>query len=367
MGLRNKRRPRADASVRVSGPAAIPEVLGTLGADPAAVLAEAGVDPTLFDDPGNLIPLAQLGRLVRLCVARTGCLHFGLLVGQQGGLHSLGLVGLFARLSPDVGTALRRLADCMHLHHGGTLTAVAVDGDAATLSYDIDRRYEEAADQIGDGALATLFNILRALCGPGWRPIEIRFAHRAPDDVRPFRAFFGAGLRFDAGQNAIVFPGAWLHHPLPATDAELRRLLARQIAQLEARHGDEFPEQVRDVLRAALTTGHSGADEVAALFSMHSRTLNRRLGAFDTSFRQLVDEGRFAIARELLECTALDVSGIAGTLGYADASAFTRAFRRWSGTTPAAWRTHRTDDRGEPDAACPPSHMLKARRSTVDL
>jgi hypothetical protein len=167
----------------VSGPAALPEVLRTLGSDPAAVLAEAGIDSTLFDDPENLIPLAGLGRLVQLCVVRTGCRHFGLLVGQQGGLHSLGLVGLLARLSPDVGTALRKLADCMHLHHGGTVTALAVDGDAATLSYDIDQRYDEGADQIGDGALATLFNILRTLCGPGWRPIEIRLAHRAPDDV----------------------------------------------------------------------------------------------------------------------------------------------------------------------------------------
>jgi len=367
VGLRAKRRPCADATVRVSGLAALPEVLGTLGADPAAVLAEAGVDPTLFEDPENLIPLAQLGRLMRLCVARTGCMHFGLLVGQQGGLHTLGLVGLLARLSPDVGTALRRLADCMHLHQGGTLTAVAVDGDAATLSYDIDRRYEEATDQIGDGALATLFNILRGLCGPGWRATAIRFAHRAPDDVRPFREFFAAELRFDAGQNAIVFPGAWLRHPLPADDAELQRLIATQIARLEARHGDEFPEQVRGVLRAALMTGHAGADEVATLFSMHSRTLNRRLGAFDTSFRQLVDEGRFAIARELLECTQLDVSGIAGALSYADASAFTRAFRRWSGTTPAAWRTHRTEGHGKPSAASTPEHMLKAKRSTVEL
>jgi AraC-like DNA-binding protein len=254
----------------------------------------------------------------------------------------------------------------MPLHHGGTLTAVAVDGDAATLSYDIDQRYDEAADQIGDGALATLFNILRTLCGPGWRPREIRFAHRAPDDVAPFRAFFAAELRFDTGQNALVFADAWLQHPLPAAGAEPRQLLARQVARLAARHRDDFPEQVRSVLRAALMTGHAGADEVAALFSMHSRTLNRRLGTFDTSFRQLVDEGRFAIARELLECTELDVSGIAGTLGYADASAFTRAFRRWSGTTPAAWRTHRAEVHGKPADVCAPRRVLRARRSTVE-
>jgi AraC-like DNA-binding protein len=115
------------------------------------------------------------------------------------------------------------------------------------------------------------------------------------------------------------------------------------------------------VLRAALMTGHAGADEVAALFAMHSRTLNRRLGAFGTSFRKLVDEGRFAIARKLLECTELDVGEIAGALGYADASAFTRAFRRWSGTTPAAWRTHRTEGHGKPAAVRPPGSHARGR------
>ena len=155
-------------------------------------------------------------------------------------------------------------------------------------------------------------------------------------------------LRFDAWQNAIAFPGAWLRHPLAGDDAELQRLIATKIGWLATRLGDESPDQIRSVLRAALMTGHAGADEVAALIAIHSRTLNRRLGGFGTSFRKLVDEGRFAIARELLEYTALDVGGIAGALGYADASAFTRAFRRWSGTTPAAWRAHRSEGHGKP-------------------
>jgi len=333
------------ATVRVTGPAAIPAVLKSLGADPAEVLAEARLDPRLFDDPENLISLAALGRLVKLSVARTGCQHFGLLVGQQGDLHSLGLVGLLVKHSPDVGTALLSLAGYLHLHHGGTTTAVVLDGEVAILSYDIYQPNVEAADQITDGALAVLFNTMRTLCGPDWQPDEIWFSRRKPQDVRPFRRFFQAPLRFDEAQNALVFSAAWLNLPLPGADAQLQRLLLHQIDALEARHGDEFPEQVRSVLRTALLTGHAGADQVAALFSMHSRTLSRRLDAFGTSFRELVDEGRFEIAKRLLEGTALDMSEIATSLDYADASAFTRAFRRWSGTTPARWRAQRASGR----------------------
>jgi AraC-like DNA-binding protein len=75
---------------------------------------------------------------------------------------------------------------------------------------------------------------------------------------------------------------------------------------------------------------------------MHSRTLSRRLSAFSTNFQALVDEGRFEIARQMLEDSAMEVSQIAASLDYADASAFTRAFRRWSGTTPALWRAKRS-------------------------
>jgi AraC-like DNA-binding protein len=74
---------------------------------------------------------------------------------------------------------------------------------------------------------------------------------------------------------------------------------------------------------------------------MHSRTLNRRLNAFGTSFQALVDAGRFEIARQMLADSAMEVTQIAASLDYADASAFTRAFRRWSGTTPAVWRAKR--------------------------
>ncbi len=99
----------------------------------------------------------------------------------------------------------------------------------------------------------------------------------------------------------------------------------------------------------ALLTGHASADQVAALFSIHSRTLSRRLHAFGTNFQELVDEGRFEIARQMLEDSRMEVSQIAMALDYADASAFTRAFRRWSGTTPAQWRENQNG--GEPAQA----------------
>lgn len=336
-----EQRKPADSTVRIGTALAIPDVLQSLGANPEEVLSELGYDPKLFDDPENRISVATRNHIVSHCVARTGCRHFGLLVGQQNGLHSLGLVGLLVKYSPDVGTALRSLVRYLHLHVRGATTTLVVDHGSAMLTWEVNQPGLEAIDQVGDAAVATMHNIMRALCGPDWRPTEAWFAHRAPADVGPFRRFFRVPLRFDAEQFALVFAARYLNHRLPIIEDELRRLLKSQIDLLEARHPDDAPEQVRSLLRTAFMTGHVNANQVAALLGIHSRTLNRRLNAFGIGFRQLVDETRFEISRQMLEGSAMEISHIAELLGYAAPGAFTRAFRRWSGTTPAEWRAAR--------------------------
>lgn len=214
-----------------------------------------------------------------------------------------------------------------------------VDGQLAYFGYQIKRTGTAATDQVADGALAVLLNILRSLCGPGWKPSQVCFAHRKPDDIEPFRQFFRAPLLFNAEQNALVFLADWLTHRLPVDDPELRRQLTEQIHRIEAHHPDSFPDQVRSVLRMALLTDHADAGHIASLFSIHRRTLNRRLNGDGISFKDLLDEVRYEIARQTLLDTDLHVGDVAAVLGYADASAFTRAFRRWSGATPAAWRS----------------------------
>jgi AraC-like DNA-binding protein len=336
------RRQISEPTVRVGGTLAIVEVLRDFGIDPAEALTVAGIQPGLLDDPDNLITYRARGRLMAGCAARTACPHFGLLVGQRMNLQALGLVGLLARSSPDVRTALRSIVNYLHLHARGAVMGIEVDRSLAILSYNAYQPGVEGADHVGDAAVAMMLNVMRTLCGPRFVPIEARFAHRKPDDVRPFRRFFEVPVRFDAEGHALVFSSDWLRESVPGSDAEMQRLLKKQIDALEARNVDAFPDSVRSVLRSALLTGHASAGEIAALFAIHPRTLSRRLEDFGTSFQELVDEGRFDIARGMLEHAALDVTQIADSLGYTRASAFIRAFRRWSGTTPTQWRAGRS-------------------------
>lgn len=330
-----------DGTVRIGTTAAIPAVLRDLGVDPVEVFAQAKMDLELFSNPDNVISFSARGRLIQQCVTRTGCNHFGLLIGQKVGLPSMGVIGYLALHSRDVGSALRSLVHHFHLQAQGAAVALHVSDGMAFLSYSVVEPGTPSCDQVEDGAVAIAFNSLRSLCGRDWHATEARFAHRKPKDLEPFRRFFRAPLRFDADDSGVAFPAEWLKRPVPEADPELHRLLTLQVDALETSHRKDFPDQVRRVLGALLLTGNAGASDVAAQFSMSSRTLRRRLQACNTSFHEVAERARFEIARQMLELSEAEVGQIAMTLGYADQSSFTRAFKRWSGLAPGAWRSSR--------------------------
>ena len=158
-------------------------------------------------------------------------------------------------------------------------------------------------------------------------------------------AHFGVNVEFGASENVLRFPTRWLSHRLDGADERLRATLERQLYASSEQLSGSAPH-MRRVLHTLLQTGEATQERLAQLFAMHRRTINRRLQAEGTTFRELVDEVRYDVARTLLESTGKPVAAIAGMLSYADASAFTRAFRRWSGTTPAQWRAqHATSSR----------------------
>ena len=120
-----------------------------------------------------------------------------------------------------------------------------------------------------------------------------------------------------------------------------------------------FIDKLRRALRTELLRDSCSAATIACLFSMHPRTLHRHLRTDGVAFRQIADEIRFEIACKLLMTTDMALGQVAAALQYSELSAFTRAFRRWSGQTPSAWRsTHsraRTSRRPRKSSHPPPT------------
>ena len=339
------RRPIADGVFRIGPCMGIPAMLRAMAVDPALVVADAGLTLAVFDDADNVVPYATLGRLVASCAQRTGHADIGLRIGSEARLESLGVLGSLLQNSCDVRSALENLRTYMPLADGGGRVIFHADDTTAVVGYEIRQAGVPAADQIADGALAFACNIMRTLAGSEWAPTAVTLAHPEPADVAPYRRVFGRNVRFAARENAIAFPARWLAQPLSGANDSVRRLAERQIREAVSTHAGVEP--MRRVLRMLVHAGEATEERLAHVFAMHRRTINRRLRAQGPTFRQLVDEVRFEVARHLLETTDLSVVHIAGTLSYADASAFTRAFRRWSKTTPAQWRQHHQGARSD--------------------
>jgi len=316
----------------------IAPTLRDLGVDPDPVVREAGLDPRLFDDGTNVIPHAALGRLLTLCVARTNCPHFGLLVGQRATILSLGMVGRLMQHSETVGDAMRALVSNLSIQNRGAVPSLTIIGDTALFTFSVYQPEAESADQVSDGSLAVAVNALRALCGSGWNPTEVLLPRAAPADQEPYRRHFRAPVRFNQESASIVFPAQDLDLRNAGADPMVRALLEDRIQQLKGAQGSEFSDDIRRLLRTRLTSNHCSADDIAHLLAMHRRTLSRRLKDGGMGYRAITNEIRFEIARQLLTDTQVPLAQIAAALGYSEASAFTRAFRRWSGQTPTTWR-----------------------------
>lgn len=316
----------------------IAPALRDFGIDPGPVIRQAGLDPRLFDDGSNVIPHAALGRLLTLSVACTQCPHFGLLVGQRATILSLGLVGRLMQQSETVGDAMRALVSNLSIQNRGSVPSLEICDDAVLFTFSVYQREAESADQIADGSLAVAVNALRALCGADWNPTEVLLPRAAPANQEPFRRHFRAPVRFNEESAVIVFPTRDLAIRITGADPMVRAVLEDRIRQMKSSHGADFSDDIRRLLRARLTSTRCSADGIAKLLAMHRRTLSRRLRDGGVGYRSIANEVRFEIARQLLEDTEVPLGQIAAALGYSEASAFTRAFRRWSGQTPTAWR-----------------------------
>lgn len=321
---------------RVGAMVETPAILQELGVDAQDVLRSVGLPADALQDPEGALTFPEFGRFVHACVAATGCQHFGHLVGARSGTSCLGLVGSLMRNAPTVGDAILDLCTNQHRYIRGAVTYLAVQDNVAFWGYAVHFPGFPVAEQVGEGAMALAFNMLRELARR--RADEVLSARTAVADPQPYLRFFGFTPRFDAEQHAMAFPAAMLAWPVIGADPELRRGLETKVAQYWAARQPTVGEQVMRHLRAHVVLGDATRENLAGLLSLSTRSLNRRLQEEGTSFRELVDRAKFQVAQQLLAGTRMSVTAVALALSYSETSAFDHAFQRWSGDRPSTWR-----------------------------
>jgi AraC-like DNA-binding protein len=184
----------------------------------------------------------------------------------------------------------------------------------------------------------------RQAVGPEFRLRSIAFAHAAPPADCGHARYFDAPVHFGEPVDRLVFDRSFLAAPLLAGAAGLAAALERQLAELVPTALDPSMVRVRAAVSAGIDDGSATLDATAERLQMAPRTLQRMLQDHDTSFKQLLDDMRRDRALALLHDGKLTVAEIAAKVGFAEATGFFRAFRRWTGTTPGSQRPAEADD-----------------------
>lgn len=328
------------ATVKIRNIAAIPDTLREFGADPDVVLRRAGLGRDAFDDPESVLSFAALDRLVSCCVQATGREDFGLRVGEKTGPTGIGLTGILALHSPTVRDALLVISSGLKTSDtGGTVILGRRDG-VGSFGYVVVASKLENEDQIVDGAMAIAFNIMRSLCGPSWRPDRVQLTRDPPRDKTPFSRFFAAPIDYGRGAGNLEFDGALFDAPARGCNPDYAAVLTPLHEDAVAQAPGDFVSSIRSVLRARIGAGAVSRDDVCQALGLNPRSLARRLATHGATYSGLADMAKYEAAQSMLR-TKKPITEIACILGFAEQSAFTRAFRAWSGTTPARWRVER--------------------------
>jgi AraC-like DNA-binding protein len=194
--------------------------------------------------------------------------------------------------------------------------------------------------QLAEFNFAGLVSFARWISGRQGAPVRLEFTYPAPPALDEHRRIFGCELRFDQPRYAIVFPLDWLQLPLIQPDSSMRALMLRlaEKQMLTLSRGDDVLARARSLVAQNLSEGEMELAQLATRLDTSARTLQRKLKEAGLSYTQLVDSVRRELAERYLADGSLDLNDLAFLLGFSEQSAFQRAFKRWMGESPGAYR-----------------------------
>jgi AraC-like DNA-binding protein len=313
--------------------------LQAAGVDPAVLLRKSGLPLTLWSSGRGMVTVEQGFALWRAIGELSddpgiGLKLPGLIPKEQH--HPVTIAAQHARTFRD---GLQRFARYKLLICGEEMRLTERKEECIVEFTRILSR-EFAPPQLVDAVFASTLEIGRRGTGQPLHPLRVEL-RRNPAHREIHEAHYGCRVKFKAPRNAIVFRTADLDRPFTSYNAELLAMLGGQLERELAERKvwqTTVAARVKWILLRLLGGQSADLGEVAKDLGMSNRTLQRRITSEGTSFRRLVRDARYELAKHYLLDPSLDLAETAYLLGYEDPNSFFRAFREWEGTTPSEWR-----------------------------
>lgn len=329
--------------------------LEALGFAAAPLLQRFGLTGPQLTDAGVRLSIPRYMRLGHAAIELCGHPELGALMGQYSRLEHFGLAGACTAQAPDVRSAMRNMTLFEPLYANNYLGQSSLQDhcEGAWINFYSIAPYNGYNRFVVDTVLKSWHSHMQQVSGQPVQLERVQIEYPAPPHAALLEHAFACPVEFSAPANRILCTPATLamRNPLhcPHSWHELQNLCHQQLARLQA--CSSLSEQVIRLLGPQLRQGEPELASIASQLQLPVWTLQRRLASEGSSFRQLLQETRHALATSYLRDTRLSIAEIAWQLGFASTEAFQRAFKRWQGETPGQFRDQR---HARPDPATPP-------------
>lgn len=334
-----RRNPRqADASVAAASIQSILVYLERGKFDMSGWLSARKLTRDVVMKPEARFPLPLLHDILDHAVALTRNPAVGLAIGAEISTASMGVIGHILFNNHTLGAALKQYVRLAALvNEGLSVTLESGDGEAM-LSFVYNKPRDHHAVNIDRMLMQT---VARAKSYVSQQVIMTRvgFHHPRPADLAPYEASFDCELQFNEPRSYIAFEERFLDFELPQRNPYLHQALSRQVEALLARlrQRRSLAAKVRYMVTSRLSKGDFDAEAIASDLAMSRHTLYRHLKSEDMSFHDIVESARREKALQYLKKGKYSLSEIAFLLGFSELSAFSRAFKRWTGQSPGQY------------------------------
>ena len=314
----------------------------TLGLPRRTLLAWGRLTEAELVDPDDVVDYDALLAIWDGLAARFPDMPLGMRYGDGLDLSVAGIVGQVCANAPTLRAAMQAQLRFNHLLDPRLRIWQEENGEYHRLNFDFELT-NPCIPEILEMMVTTTVRFAGLLAAmPRVGPRRVGFKHSRRHALDEYESRTQCSAEFEVGWTGIEIHSALLDAPVPFAQPDAQRYLVRHASAMLSTHPESsasLTEQVRRHIEATLPEYVPSAESVAKVLAMSERTLQRRLAAEGASLTRLVDDVRERLARSLLARPEVTAQEIAFALGYSDARAFHRAFRRWTGTSPGAFRS----------------------------
>ncbi len=321
---------------------AVLDACAQLGLDPATILAAAGLSADQVFDPDVRLPADQSDALWRYAFEQSKDPNLALHAAEALPFGAYKVLDFVVANAPTVGEGLGRVARYFPLVDVRAGFRIE-DDEPLRLVMRVPNGAIPAPAQ--EYTFAAIVSRSRACAGGSWPLKAVEFTFDAPEDTSEHERIFGCPIHFSRAEPQLLIPRSSWDLPVRGADAALFSVLQDHATRLLAELPTEEPSlvtQLKAHLREELRGGDPSMRKLARRTGMGERTLQRRLKQLDLGYSGLLSEVRREMSCDYLREPNVSIAEVAWLLGYSEQSAFTRAFRTWTGQTPAAWRSAHT-------------------------